>query len=170
MQRLSGAPNASFAQLTKTPVVGTSLYVAMASRLYIRNYLEEKVYFDPSYVTDEMVDHYHAAAHQYGSQYAPLRFITGKLNLSVRESFPQLEQKAIRLIWGREASIDPLTDAEPFLRANGRAQLSVLDKAGLLPHDEQASAFNRLVTEVLSSASQDDPSTGKPGVRKSRGK
>ena len=44
----------------------------------------------------------------------------------------------------------PLSDAEAFLAANARAELTVFDKSGLLPHDEQAQAFNRLVVEALS--------------------
>ena len=45
-----------------------------------------------------------------------------------------------------EIHIDtPLADAEAFLAANPNAALTVFDKAGLLPHDEQAHAFNRFV-------------------------
>ena len=44
----------------------------------------------------------------------------------------------------------PLSDAEAFLAANARAELTVFDKSGLLPHDEQAQAFNRLVVGLLS--------------------
>lgn len=132
------------------PLIGTSFYNALTSRLSLRTYLENQVYFDPSYVTDEVVDHYSTAAHQYGSQYAPLCFVSGLLDHSVRESVPKLAQQTIRIVWGREARMTPLSDAEPFLAANPHAELTVFDKAGLLPHDEQAPAFNRFVADILS--------------------
>ena len=136
-------------RILSLPLVGTSFYNALTSRLSLRTYLENQVYFDPSYVTDEVVDHYSAATHQYGSQYAPLCFVSGLLDHSVRESVPKLAQQTIRIVWGREARMTPLSDAEPFLAANPHAELSVFDKAGLLPHDEQAASFNRLVEEIL---------------------
>jgi pimeloyl-ACP methyl ester carboxylesterase len=59
-------------------------------------------------------------------------------------------QPTLRLVWGREARMTPLSDAEAFLGANPRAELTVFDKSGLLPHDEQAQGFNRLIIEQLS--------------------
>lgn len=148
-------------RILSLPLIGTSLYNALTSRVTLRTYLENQVYFDPSYVTDEVVDHYSTAAHQYGSQYAALCFVSGLLDYSIRDSVPKLSQPAIRIVWGREARMTPLSDAEPFLAANPHAELTVFDKAGLLPHDEQASAFNRLLTEILaggdSAASPDKP-------------
>jgi len=132
----------------RAPLVGTSLYNAMTCPASLRAYLQNLVYFDPSYVTDEMVEHYFTAAHQYGSQFAPLSFLSGDLGRSVGETFSTLPQETIRLVWGRESKMVPLPDAEPFLSANSRAELTVLDKAGVLPHDEQASAFNRILLEI----------------------
>ena len=73
------------------------------------------------------------------------------MNHSVAAIFPSLPQKTVRIVWGREARLTPLSDAEAFLGANSRAELTVLDKSGLLPHDEQAQAFNRLTVELLNS-------------------
>ena len=84
-----------------------------------------------------------------GRRNAPPSFFSGLLNHSVAASFPKLSQKTLRIVWGREAQMTPLSDAEAFLAANSRAELTVLDKSGLLPHDEQAQAFNRLVIAAL---------------------
>ena len=108
-----------------------------------------QTYFDPSFVDDAMVAHYSTVAHQYGAQNAPPAFISGLLNHSVADAFPKLTQQPLRIIWGREARMTPLSDAEAFLAANARAELTVFDKSGLLPHDEQAQGFNRLVVEQL---------------------
>ena len=73
----------------------------------------------------------------------------GLLNHSVADAFPALGQKNIRIIWGREARITPLSDAEAFLAANAHAELTVFDKSGMTPQDEQAQGFNRLAVEIL---------------------
>lgn len=139
-------------QLFHAPLLGTTVYNGIVSQPYLRSYLMNQTYFDPSFVDDALVDHYSTAAHQYGSQNAPPSFLSGLLNHGVAEVFPQLPQKTLRLVWGREARMNPLSDAEPFLGANPRAELTVFDKAGLLPHDEQAQGFNRLLVELLSDA------------------
>jgi pimeloyl-ACP methyl ester carboxylesterase len=155
--------------LVSSPVVGTSLYNAIASKASIRSYLQENVYFDPSYVTAEMVNHYSTASHQYGSQYAAQSFVGGQLNHSVEESLPQIKPNSLTLIWGREARQSPLPHAEAFLAGNPIAELKVIDKAGLLPHDEQASAFNRIVTSLLTAAVPDanepQPKTRRKGSK-----
>ena len=150
-------------QLLQAPLLGTTVYNGLTSQTGLRWYLMNQTYFDPSYVDDAMIDHYSTATHQYGSQNAPPSFISGLLNHSVAEAFPALPQKTVRLIWGREARMTPLSDAEAFLAANGRAELTVLDKSGLLPHDEQAQAFNRLVVETVNG---DAPSAKHSRARK----
>jgi pimeloyl-ACP methyl ester carboxylesterase len=136
-------------QAVNAPLVGTTLHNAITSTASLRYYLMNETYFDPSYVDDALVEHYFTTAHQYGSQNAPPAFISGQLNFSVAAAFPQLKQKPLRIVWGREAQMTPLSDAEAFLAANSHAELTVFDKSGLLPHDEQAQGFNRLVVEQL---------------------
>lgn len=151
-RHLADAPDAqsnAIYGLTHAPLFGTTIYNALCSKPGLRYYLMNQTYFDPSYVDDALVDHYSTATHQYGSQNAPPSFFSGHLNHSVAEIFPSLPQKALRIVWGREARLTPLSDAEAFLGANPHAELTVLDKSGLLPHDEQAQAFNRLVLELL---------------------
>ena len=92
---------------------------------------------------------YSTAAHQYGSQNAPPAFLSGLLSHGVADVFPALAQSNIRLIWGREARITPLSEAEPYLAANPNAELTIFDKCGALPHDEQAQAVNRLIIDLL---------------------
>jgi len=155
LRELASPPNAgteALYQLLKSPIIGTALYNTLASQPSLRWYLANQTYFDPTLVDDAMLAHYAAATHQYGSQNAPPSFLSGLLNHSVADSFPRLAQTPLRLVWGRESRVTPLSDAEAFLGANRHAELSVLDRCGLLPHDEQAQAFNRLVVDALSGA------------------
>ena len=152
-RHLAKAPDAgteAIYQLTHAPLLGTTLHNSVTSMAALRYYLMNQVYFDPSYVDDALVQHYFTASHQYGAQNAPPSFYSGYLNHSVAEAFPKLTQKTLQIVWGREARMTPLSDAEAFLAANSRAELTVFDKSGLLPHDEQAQAFNRLVIAALS--------------------
>ncbi len=151
-RHLAKAPDAraeAIYQLTHAPLLGTTLHNAVTSLAALRYYLMNETYFDPSFVDDALLDHYSTAAHQYGAQNAPPSFYSGLLNHSVADVFPALTQKTLRIVWGREARLTPLSNAEAFLAANPRAELTVLDKSGILPHDEQAQAFNRLVIALL---------------------
>ena len=153
-QNLAKAPDAgteAIYQLTHLPLLGTAIHNSITSMASLRYYLMNQTYFDPSYVDDALLAHYFTAAHQYGAQNAPPSFFSGYLNQSVAEAFPKLTQTIVQIVWGREARLTPLSDAEAFLAANSRAELTVFDKSGLLPHDEQAQAFNRLVIAALSS-------------------
>ncbi len=152
-------------QVLQSPLLGTTLHNALTSVAGLRWYLMNQTYFDPSFVDDAMIDHYSTATHQYGSQNAPPSFISGLLNHSVAEAFPALSQKTVRIVWGREARMTPLSDAEAFLAANARAELTIFDRSGLLPHDEQAQAFNRLVVEAVNA---DAPAPKKSRARKSK--
>lgn len=151
-RHLAKAPDAgteAIYRLTHAPLLGTTLHNSVTSTASLRYYLMNQTYFDPSYVDDALLMHYHTAAHQYGAQNAPPSFYSGYLNHSIADVFPKLTQ-SIQIVWGREARLTPLSDAEAFLAANSRAELTVFDKSGLLPHDEQAQAFNRLVIAALS--------------------
>ncbi len=151
-RHLAKAPDAKAQatyQLTHAPLLGTTLHNIVTSQAGLRYYLMNETYFDPSFVDDALLEHYSTATHQYGSQNAPPSFYSGLLNHSVAEVFPKLAQQTLRIVWGREARLTPLSDAEAFLAANSRAELTVLDKSGLLPHDEQAQAFNRFVIALL---------------------
>jgi pimeloyl-ACP methyl ester carboxylesterase len=157
-------------KVMSAPILGPSLYNVISSRANLWKYLCDEVYFDPSYVTEEVVDHYATASHQYGAQYAPLAFISGELGHSVQDAMPKLTQKDIRIVWGREAIQSPLADAEPFLSANKNAELKVFDKAGLLPHDEQAEGFNRMVANIADGTGSEPGHESKNGTGSGRGK
>jgi pimeloyl-ACP methyl ester carboxylesterase len=165
-RRLSSPPDTKSEAIYQTlyaPLVGTTFYNALTSVPSLRHYLMNEAYFDPSYVDDAMVDHYSTTTHQYGSQNAPPAFISGLLNQDISETFPTLPQKLVRIIWGREARRTPLSDAEAFLAANPRAELTVFDKSGSLPQDEQAQGFNRLLVELLN---QDKPKASRSRAKK----
>ena len=139
--------------LLKTPVLGTSFYNAVASRKYIRSYLEKNVYADPARVTDEIVEQYHTAAHQPGGENVLPSFLSGYLNVNVADAFPEIEDLPL-LVWGREATMTPLSQAQAFLSRNPHAKLEVIEDANALPHEEQPDAFLAAVRPFLAGATE----------------
>lgn len=135
----------------RAPVLGTSLYNALVASPNIERELLEHVYFDPTAITPETVSQLYTAAHQPGSKYAATAFITGRLDLPMRQAFSSLSQPVL-LVWGREAYYTPITDAADLLFRHPQARMVILDECGMLPHDEKAGDFLLLVRDFLSGA------------------
>ncbi|GAB4466619.1 MAG: hypothetical protein OHK0029_38070 [Armatimonadaceae bacterium] len=138
-----------------TPILGTSVYNTLTARAAIRKYLMDRVYSDPAKVTSEVVDAYYTAAHQPGADNALSYFISGYLNIDVADLFKGVVDLPL-LVWGRDAVITPVGQAEAFLTANANAKLEVIDNAGELPHDEQPEAFLAAVRPFLLGAPDGD--------------
>jgi pimeloyl-ACP methyl ester carboxylesterase len=136
----------------RTPVMGTTFYNGVTSKTGIRTYLVQRVYSDPMKVTNEMVDYYHTSAHQPGGENVLPSFLSGYLNINIRESFKTIVDLPL-IVWGQEAVETPLGEVEAFLAVNKNAKLEVIENAGGLPHDEQPEAFLAAVRPFLIGAS-----------------
>ena len=132
------------------PLVGAAVFNTVASRRSLRYWLE-RAYVDLAFVTPDLVSNYHRAAHQPGARHAPAAFLSGHLNLDVRSAVRRLRQPVL-LVWGEQAVETPVEDARGFLALNPEIQLTILDPAGMMPHDEQAAEFNSVVTRFLADA------------------
>jgi pimeloyl-ACP methyl ester carboxylesterase len=149
LERPSGYPGDAIYGLFFAPVLGDTLYHAIASRRGIRYYLERLAYHDPRLVTEELVESYYRVAHQKGAKYLPAAFVSGKLNLGVAAYWPRVPHRTL-ICWGQEAKTTPVSEVEEFVRRNPRSEPRVFRDAALLPHDERAEVFNREVREFLS--------------------
>ncbi len=134
--------------LLRLPVIGSALFNLLVARPSLRWFLTERTYADPARVTPELLDHYYLTAHQGGARHAPAAFVGGSLNLSIRETYPTLGQPVL-VVWGREAQITPVSDANQFIRSRPTTRLKVLDRCGLLPHDERPEEFLAIAREAL---------------------
>ncbi len=135
-------------QVLRAPIIGESVYNAIASRAAIRSYLSRHVYLRPEAVTADLVDAYYNAAHQPGARYAPISFISGYLNLDIAEAFAHLSQPTL-LVWGAQAEVTPAREVQAFQRLNPRAQVEIIDGSRMLPQDEQAERFHQKVIDWL---------------------
>lgn len=151
LQRLADPPDRAqqlIGVLLRTPVVGSGLFNLLVSRPSLRYFLVERTYANPAHVDEKLIARYYCTSHQDGARYAPAAFLSGALNQSVRETYPALTQP-VQIVWGREAKVTPVSDANLFIRSRPHTRLKVFDGAGLLPHDEVPEEFLELAREVL---------------------
>lgn len=135
----------------RAPVLGTTFYNALTSKTGVRDYLTRRIYARPESVTEEVVDQYHTSAHQPGGENVLPYFISGHLNINIAESFRGVVDLPL-LVWGAEAKETPVDQAEAFLIANPNAKLEVINRAGVLPHEEEPEAFLAAVRPFLAAA------------------
>ncbi len=148
LERPSGVLGDAIQGLFLAPVIGDSLYHAIVSRAGIKYFLGRMSYYDPRFVTEDLIESYYRTSHQPGARYFPAAFVSGKLNLGVADYWPRAPHRTM-ICWGREAKTTPVYEAEDFLNRNPRAEPRIFKDSALLPHDERAETFNKEVREFL---------------------
>ena len=148
LDRPSGRLGDAIYSLFCAPVLGDALYNAIVSRPGIRYYLDGMAYYDPKFVTEELLEDYYHTSHQPGAKHFPAAFISGKLNLGLADLWPRAPHKAL-IAWGQQARTTPVSQARRFTRMNPRAELKIFREAALLPHDERAETFNAEVKKFF---------------------
>jgi len=144
--------------LLRSPILGKAIYSGVASRNYIRSYMQNQMFLDKSLVTEDMVDQYYVAAHQPGAEYPAYSFFTGQLNAEIGQTLGRID-KPVLIVQGREDRQTSPEEGESLRRQNRTASLINLEGARLLPHWEKAADFNKAVLDFL--AKPDQPTTSK---------
>lgn len=167
LHKPAGASGEAGRLAVETPIVGTAMFNSLVSRRSIRRWLE-KTYVDDSIITNELIDIYYWTSHQIGARHAPAAFISGHLNIDVRQALRRLAQPTL-LIWGEEGSMIPIEEFRGFRSVKPDLELAVLTPAGDLPHDERPDDFNVILSTwlnrlSLSSAPMHDTLPGTPEV------
>jgi len=160
LNRTSGIASEAGQLAVYAPIVGTAMFNGLVSRRSIRHYLE-KAYADDSIVTDELVEIYYWTSHQRGARHAPAAFISGHLNIDVRQALRRLSQPAL-LVWGEEGTSIPAEESRSFRALKPDLENVLVSSAGELPHDERPDDFNVILStwlNRLSLSSAHTPST-----------
>jgi phosphomannomutase len=135
--------------LLRSPIAGESAFNAIASKAALRNHLRRKVYGKPSEVTQEIVDHYYAVAHQLGARYVPAALIGGSLNCNIARDLPFVEARVL-VLWGERAPEgNPVRNAYEFVRLAREGTLATFPQSGLLPHEEEPEAAAAAIAATL---------------------
>jgi pimeloyl-ACP methyl ester carboxylesterase len=140
--------------LFSLPAIGNGIYNGIASYGAIEAYMRENLYVDPARVTPALVEHYYQSAHQPGAHYVLRSFLAGLLNCDISADYPRLDQQML-IIWGRQAQMTPVENAQQFLKQNPNTRLRIFENSGLLPHDEERDDFNDAVALFLTTRDVD---------------
>ncbi len=148
---LDRAPNGTQRAVTATirlPLIGEALFNALASRPSIRFFLGQS-YGDGASVTQEVVDHYYAVAHQRGARFVPAAFVGGGLNCDIARDLPFVDAPML-VAWGERASrFSPLANAGEYIKLAQNAKLVTFASAGMLPHEEEPEAMRDAIETFL---------------------
>ena len=147
LNRAAGIAGEAGQLAVDAPIVGTAMFNALVSRRSIRNLLE-KAYADNSIVTDELVEIYYWTSHQRGARHAPAAFLSGHLNIDVRQALRRLTQPSL-LIWGEEGTTHALEESRALRTLKPDFETAILSPAGDLPHDERPDDFNVILSSWL---------------------
>ncbi len=152
--RRSSVADAAYLALNLLPDLAEGAVNAIASRASIRWYLRHMAFHDRNKVAEELVQYGYRSAHQPGSQYPFVAFLTGRFNLPLQGALRSLVQP-LALIWGRNARFTPLSEARALLSLRPDAALSVLDRTGIDVVRERPAEFVRLVLDTLAGKKQE---------------
>ncbi|ODR80475.1 alpha/beta hydrolase [Haladaptatus sp. W1] len=144
-----GARRGWLRTLVRSPLVGTALFNALASKRSIRRFNDRDGYFTEVSYTEKDVEFEWQTAHQPGARFAPASFVSGYLNpdADLGDELPRVDVP-VTLVWGRDAKVTPLEDGQE-LADEGDTRLIVFDEARLLPHVEHPGPFLDVLFDEL---------------------
>ncbi len=165
--RQTGALRSLLRRLSETSF-GQVPYAFLTTRPALSLFIARQSYANPEEITPYVVEQFFATTHQFGARFAPLAFMSGKLDTDVADDFASLRQP-ILLVWGEQDTINPTTSARALGRLNPRSRLEFIPAAGNAVQEEQASEINELLRawflappELLDPAHKAQALTGTP--------
>jgi len=124
--------------------VGQVPYAFLTLKPALSLLIARQSYVNPEYATPDVVQNLFATTHQFGARYAPLAFMSGKLDADVASNFAALHQPVL-LVWGEQDAINEALNAENLHRLNPQTRLELIRQAGNAVQDEQADEVNELL-------------------------
>ncbi len=124
--------------------VGQVPYALLTNKPALAYLLLRQSYASRETIDPEVLEHLYATTHQYGARFAPLAFMSGKLDVDVENAFSMLSQPVL-LVWGQQDTLNSPLNAEDLHMLNPRARLEVLPNAGNAVQEERARDINELL-------------------------
>lgn len=138
--------------LLRTPLVGESAYNVLVSRAGLRLTLRRRLADASVHVSDDVLDHYYAVAHQPGARFAPADSLFVGQRAAVGDAFRSLSAPTL-LLWGQRDATRPVAEARALQEARPGAELRIF-ASGAEPQVEAADAFTREVVAWLRTAAR----------------
>jgi pimeloyl-ACP methyl ester carboxylesterase len=151
----TGSSRTWLRSLFRSPVVGQGLFNLLTSKSSLRFFDDREGYSTDASYTEHDVDYQWQTSHQPGARFAPASFVSGYLDpdVDLGSELAQLDVP-VTLVWGRDATVTPLSDGEE-LAERADAKLVVFDDAKLLPHAEHPGPFLEMLLDELTEAEKE---------------
>ncbi|WP_034341299.1 alpha/beta fold hydrolase [Deinococcus misasensis] len=147
LDQLVEAPNMDFYhKLIGTPV-GSVFSRLIRSRLSVSYFLNQQVYLDRDLINEGVKDVYHMHLQTPHAQYPIFAFITGHLNLNIKEEWKSLKQPVV-VVWGQRDINTPVKGLQHFKDLKPDFESQVL-MARAIPNDEKSAEFNGFLRQFL---------------------
>lgn len=149
-----GSPIPLATRAVRLPVVGE-----IAMELYVRPLMtlgfRQRLFGDPSLVTDDLVERYWKPVTVPGTRRAILA--AARSNERGYERVAEKIHAPTLVIWGEKDRLLPLSEGRRLAATIPGARLVVLPDAGHLPQEESPEAFGRALSEFLRSVDAERP-------------
>jgi pimeloyl-ACP methyl ester carboxylesterase len=135
--------------LMQYPVAGDIL-MSFNYRWVVKDSLMSGIYYDNKFVTDDVVDSYYNVYKTENGRKGPL-WVGRAIDWSHDLGPDTIKTIAVPtlVIWGKDDTLIPVTDADLFGRDIKGAEVAVIPDAGHLPHEEKADIVNKLITDFV---------------------
>jgi pimeloyl-ACP methyl ester carboxylesterase len=131
----------------RLPLFGQFAYNLMTTRRAIRHYYEDRAYYNPALISDELVEYVYIGAHQPAARFPIADLLGGRLHLDVSEPLARL-QVPVLAIWGENGA----GVSAAFQRINPQIEVRRLERCGEHLQEEQPETFNELLRAFCRSA------------------
>jgi pimeloyl-ACP methyl ester carboxylesterase len=117
----------------------------------------EKIFFDKSVITDQLVERVFENRMRNGDSYTISRVLEGlDSNQWVDKQLDKVKAPTL-IVWGQEDALTPLEQAETFHKDIANSRLEVIAQCGHAPQIEKPAEFNKLVLDFLFPSPQKTP-------------
>jgi pimeloyl-ACP methyl ester carboxylesterase len=132
------------------PIIGTSAYNMLSSKINLRKFLTHNIYSYNYTVTNELIDEYYAAAHFGGptAKYSAATFLSNFLSIDVERLFQNINIP-VHILWGEDNTLNPVENIDVLKKINPEIKVTVFKNTKVLPHSESHKAFNNLCREFF---------------------
>jgi len=137
-------------KILKLPIIG-QISMALVSRPVIRTMLRRGIYFNNSFVTDEVIDNYYGVYRTVNARKMPpviMRSIM-KDEAGIISRLDEIKCPTL-VIWGAEDRVISPAKAEMFRRDIRGASLLMVPRAGHMPQVEKSRTVNRALIGFIS--------------------
>lgn len=132
------------------PIIGTSAYNIINSKLCLKFILKEYIYSNSSNVTGDVVNKYYEAAHFGGvnAKYPISTYLSRFLNIDIERLFYNI-YTPIHVVWGEKNILNPVSNFDIIKKINAEVKLTIFKNAKVLPHYENPIAFNKVCEDFF---------------------